>query len=252
MMTTGSATAPHQPDPIRIVPLAGVEEMLLAPATPHLTYRGGPLLTAVEVVTVFWGGAWQSRQSQIDAINGFYDAILQSAYLDNLAEYSVSGQTIGRGARTGTATITTPEPGTSVTDAALRSFLQDAVGSSLPAATANSLYAVYLPAGTVVSAGGGRSCLTFCGYHDSINGNLFYAVLPDPGCTGCLGGLQPVDALTSISSHELAEAITDPVPGTGWYDDANGEIGDICAWQSETVVGYTVQKLWSNTQGACR
>jgi hypothetical protein len=73
-----------------------------------------------------------------------------------------------------------------------------------------------------------------------------------PGCKGCLGRLQPFDALTSISSHELAEAITDPVPGTGWYDDANGEIGDICAWQTETVEGYTVQKLWSNTQGSCR
>jgi hypothetical protein len=80
---------------------------------------------------------------------------------------------------------------------------------------------------------------------------LFYTVLPYPGCTGCVGGLAPFDALTSTSSHELCEAITDPIPGQGWYDDANGELGDICAWQTKTVGAYTVQLEWSNKAGAC-
>jgi hypothetical protein len=40
---------------------------------------------------------------------------------------------------------------------------------------------------------------------------------------------------TGTSSHELCEAITDAVPGTGWYEDTNGEIGDICAWNFKTV-----------------
>jgi hypothetical protein len=59
------------------------------------------------------------------------------------------------------------------------------------------------------------------------------------------------DALTGTSSHELCEAITDPVPGSGWYDNANGEIGDICAWNFKKVAGYTVQLEWSNVQGKC-
>jgi hypothetical protein len=63
--------------------------------------------------------------------------------------------------------------------------------------------------------------------------------------------MQAFEALTVTSSHELAEAITDPVPGAGWYDDVNGEIGDICAWQTETIAGYSVQKEWSNAQGQC-
>jgi hypothetical protein len=41
------------------------------------------------------------------------------------------------------------------------------------------------------------------------------------------------------------------VPGTGWYEDTNGEIGDICAWNFKTVAGYTVQLEWSNQQGKC-
>jgi len=63
--------------------------------------------------------------------------------------------------------------------------------------------------------------------------------------------LAPLDALTSVCSHELAEAITDPVPGQGWYNDANGEIGDICAWQNKTLGAYEVQLLWSNRANGC-
>src|SRR6266478_7135785 len=53
---------------------------------------------------------------------------------------------------------------------------------------------------------------------------------PYPTCAGCLGGMAAFDALTATSSHESCEAVTDPVPGSEWYDQVNGEIGDICAW----------------------
>ena len=75
--------------------------------------------------------------------------------------------------------------------------------------------------------------------------------MPYPGCAGCLGSYASFVALTSTSSHELCEAITDPIPGQGWYDDANGEIGDICAWQTKQIGGYTVQLEWSNKSGTC-
>ena len=109
-----------------------------------------------------------------------------------------------------------------------------------------------MPPGVSVSQGGSRSCQAFCGYHNDINGTIFYAVMPFPGCAGCTGGLSPLDALTSTSSHELCEAITDAIPGQGWYDDANGEIGDICAWQTKDLDGNTVQLEWSNSDGNCR
>lgn len=50
------------------------------------------------------------------------------------------------------------------------------------------------------------------------------------------------DALTVTASHELCEVITDPIPGQGWYDNQNGEIGDIYAWQTKKIGQYTVQK----------
>ncbi|MEP7106199.1 MAG: type II toxin-antitoxin system HicB family antitoxin [Chloroflexota bacterium] len=46
-------------------------------------------------------------------------------------------------------------------------------------------------------------------------------------------------------------SITDPIPGQGWYDDANGEIGDICAWTTKVLGGWTVQLEWSNRARKC-
>ncbi|MBU6403020.1 MAG: hypothetical protein KGS61_22080 [Verrucomicrobia bacterium] len=100
------------------------------------------------------------------------------------------------------------------------------------------------------SWGASRSCQSYCGYHNHA-GSLYYAVMPYPSCDGCLGGMAVFDALTCTSSHELCEAINDPVPGSGWYDDTHGEIGDISAWNFTHVAGYNVQLEWSNQQGKC-
>ncbi|MDQ2733619.1 MAG: hypothetical protein M3Y55_01205, partial [Pseudomonadota bacterium] len=98
---------------------------------------------------------------------------------------------------------------------------------------------------------GSASCTGFCGYHSDISGQIFYAAMPYPGCKGCTGSLSTLAALTSTSSHELCEAITDPIPGEGWYDSHNGEIGDICAWNTKKVGAYTVQLEWSNKAKKC-
>ena len=260
MATRSSQRIPSVSHPLRIVPLhvppqplADSAALAVAPI-PNLTYRNGPLLTAVEVFTIFWGAAWETQQANTaKQLNAFFDFILTSALLDQLAEYSVPGKSIGRGSRVGTDTITSPAPSSSVSDAEIQSFLQHelAANGGLPAATPNTLYFVFLPPGVTVGAFGGKSCRDFCGYHDAIQSQTFYAVMPFPGCSGCKGGLSQLDALTTTVSHELSEAITDPVPGQGWYDDTNGEIGDICAWQSKTLGAYKIQLEWSNKAGRC-
>jgi hypothetical protein len=242
--------------PLRIVPLHPVPPREAAAATPHLTYRNGPLLTNVEVFTIFWGAAWQDGANSplITQINNFFDYILASPLIDQLGEYSVPGKTIGRGVLIGTNTFTGSSPAKSVTDAAIQKFLQAQISAgSFPAATANSLYFLYLPPGTTVKQGAAASCKDFCGYHEATaTGNIYYAVMPYPGCSGCLGALETFPALTSTSSHELCEAITDPIPGQGWYDDNNGEIGDICAWKTKPLGDYTVQLEWSNAASSCQ
>lgn len=261
-------------DAIRIAPLHVPEGVTLhtadaraavAAAPPHLTYRGGPLLSAVEVFTLFWGGAWQAptEAKLAQDLNAFFQSVLAGPLLTGqMAEYRVPNHPIGAGKLLGTATVATPALHAGVSDAAIRRFLQGqlqapAAGrpAGLPPPGPNVLYFVYLPPGVRVTQGGSASCQAFCGYHDAFTHGgkeqVFCAAMPYPNCPGCLGGATPFDALTSTSSHELCEAITDPVPGSGWYDDVHGEIGDICAWKTKRLGGYTVQLEWSNQAKKC-
>jgi hypothetical protein len=249
----------HPGDPIRIVGLHVPDEITAptaaAPAPPQLTYRGGPLLSSVKVFTVFWGQAWsQAPQSDLPGqLNAFFDFVLTSELMDQLAEYNVGTYTIGHGTRIGTATVTSPPLRTVASEGAIQHMLRQeiAVNSAFPQPDVNTLYFVYLPPGVIAVQGGSKSCQAFCGYHNNFNGQLTYAVMPYPGCGGCTGNLATLDALTSTSSHEMCEAITDTIPGQGWYDDHNGEIGDICAWKTKKLGQYTVQLEWSNRANAC-
>ncbi|MGZ5020562.1 MAG: hypothetical protein ACXWAV_09045, partial [Chthoniobacterales bacterium] len=224
------------------------------PISGKLTYRGGALLQKVKVFTIFWGKLWGTNAAStklIADLNKFFTTILTSAAIDQLAEYSVGKKKIGRGSFIGTKTIKTNAPSGSITDSAIQKQLKKWIAAkTVPAATSNTLYFIYLDPGVVSIMGGSKSCSSYCGYHEHV-GKVYYAIMPYPTCNGCLGGKQAFDALTGTSMHELCEAITDPVPGDGWYDDKNGEIGDICAWNFKTVAGYNVQLEWSNAQNKC-
>ena len=83
-MTRKSDSVVSVHDPIRIVPLH-VDADVLAPVDaaaqpPQLTYRNGPLLTTVEVFTVYWGAAWASAPLADIAsrLDGFFDFVLTS------------------------------------------------------------------------------------------------------------------------------------------------------------------------------
>src|SRR5689334_23240517 len=237
---------------IRVVPLH--HPPLARGVAAKLTYRGGVLIRSAKVFTIFCGQTWSENanvKGLVTAMNKFFADILVSPLIDQLAEYNVSGQTIGHGSFIGSKVVTTPAPKSSINDSAIQKALKNwIVSKTVPPNDNNTIYFIFLEPGIVSVMGGSRSCQSFCGYHNN-DGNIYYAVMPYPGCTGCLGGLATLDALTGTSSHELCEAITDPVPGTGWYDDTHGEIGDICAWQFKQIGGHTVQQEWSNKHNKC-
>jgi hypothetical protein len=225
-----------------------------APSNAHLVYNGGTLLTNAAVFTIFWGTKWGTTPASntlASNLNKFFTTILASPLIDQLGEYSVPGQTIGHGSMIGTKQIKTNAPVGSVTDSAILKQLKAWIAAgTVPKNTKNTLYFIYLDPGIVSVMGGGKSCQSYCGYHSN-TGKIYYAVMPYPSCSGCLGGMGIFNALTGTSSHELCEAITDPIPGKGWYDQTNGEIGDICAWNFKQVSGYNVQLEWSNQQNKC-
>jgi hypothetical protein len=117
---------------------------------------------------------------------------------------------------------------------------------AIPPATPNRLYFVFTQRGTVVKNSNTASCQDFCGYHSHINKSLFYAVVPYHDCLACTTNLISFDAMTITASHELCEAITDPVPGGGWYNAIYGEVGDYPDRGKKIVLGYKVQTEFSN------
>lgn len=74
----------------------------------------------------------------------------------------------------------------SISDAQIQQTLQQLTAAgTLPSPTANTLYFLYLPPNVPVTQSGSRSCQAFCGYHNATSTDVYYAVMPCPGCSGC-------------------------------------------------------------------
>jgi len=228
------------------------------------------------------------------SIATFYQQVLNSAYVDWLTEYNTdildfggnpgTNQSIGRGTFAEQVAITPVNTATSLTDGEIKTELVNQIKAGhLPLPTAdgagnnNTYYAIFFPHGISITMGGSSSCSPggFCAYHGTIVagapvGEIYYGVHPDmqagSGCqNGCGAGATPFDNYTSVASHEMAETITDcevslatsnHAAPLAWYDEVNGEIGDICNAQQGSIVGadsqtYTVQKLFSNVANDC-
>lgn len=105
---------------------------------------------------------------------------------------------------------------------------------------------------------------TFCAFHDSITfsdiGHVLFSVQPFQFVGGCAiptavpNGV--IDATASTLSHELFETITDPDPGSGWFNTAFGfEIGDECdgLHHNDKISNtyYDIQSEYSNARQDC-
>ena len=255
----------------------------------HLDYYGGPVLSNTRIVMVTYGtGTYLGNiaGTATPTMTSFYQQVVASSYLSWLREYNTSikaqsgqqgtNQAIGTGSFVGNYQITpaAARNGSMITDENIQAEVAAQIDAgTLPAPDASTLYMVHFPHGKSISQGGSGSCIAggFCAYHGSFvhNGKeIYYGVNPDmsvgSGCENGCGGSTPFNNQTSVSSHELAESVTDAqvaqapdnAPPLAWYDSTNGEIADICNAQQGTIVGgngvtYTVQKLWSNAANAC-
>jgi hypothetical protein len=129
----------------------------------------------------------------------------------------------------------------------------------------NNLYVAYVEDNVAVSNSAGTSVSNFTAYHYSFSSTLYdpylgssygadihYAVIAYPAGSVPLSSgtvsnnqwsfLTTVNGMTLAASHELAEAVTDPDPRSGWNDDSQGEIGDVSNAQTVFLNGYAVQR----------
>ncbi len=233
--------------PVRDAARAAVPARALGPFDPQ--YFGGPVVQNPKIVAVYWGAIDATRTASLPT---FYSDIVNSTYVDWLAEYNTyaqppptTNQGIARGLLYGgTFTITPGTSGTTVTDVQIQAelFAQITAGK-LPKPTlgcdgfTDTIYMLDFPAGVTIIAPDGThaSCTFFCAYHSTttatiaVNGSavhLLYGVHPfigaGSGCEGSCGAggaVSYLDNVTEVHSHELIETMTDPQIGlaTGYF-----------------------------------
>lgn len=247
----------------RRLSVAGQVEKLEARELLTVTYQSGALLTNVEAQAVYLGSDWSansSLQSQAKATDQFLSTIVSGPYMDMLTG---AGYGVNRGtASAGVVDNLSINKSVNLTDSQIQTDLKNMLGnakSGLQAPDANRLYMVYVEPGVVVQMGTATSQTSFLGYHGAFgygNSVIHYAVMPAPGTPNptpaSQGFSSAFNELTSVSSHELAEAVTDPnvnYSTLGWYDfQLNGEIGDLAVGHESTITGangtqYEVQDV---------
>jgi hypothetical protein len=228
------------------------------PAPPQIMSGGGPVATAPKIVPIFFTSADDDPfQPEVETFLAELASGDYSYWSEATAEYGVGPLTIE-------PTVVSTDP-TPAGDGAMQTYLAtmtDGTHAGWPEADGNTIYAVYLPPGLVFTDPQGQ-CTSWGGYHDELTNTkgdpLVYAIMPR-----CGGDI--LDNLTVVTSHELVEAATDPLPFSDpayvvadddhfvWGMTPGGELGDMCEYvqeASQRIVGlYMVQRTWSNASAA--
>ena len=236
-----------------------------------MNYYAGPVISHVHIHLVYWGEGVDSEvQTKLDK---FYRGIVNSTYMDQLAEYATNipgkdgrmgtNQNIGRGSFGQTVTIHPFNLSKNLSQSDVEQELEKQIASgSLPSPDNDALYMIHFPSGYQIKISFGDSCLSWFADHEVYKsptfGNVYYSVFP------CGNSLNSFQKLTIAASHELGEAVTDPMsPLEGapiiypaaWLTGDGKEIGDVCAWQkADLKVGdtsFSVQNLWLKSLGVC-
>jgi len=232
----------------------------------EVEYFGGTVFSTVEAVSVMWGPNVNS--TTVKEIPDFTGALVNSTFIDQLAEYSTKGvqsvdghkssnQKIKRGKYFGQVQITPKNQSTQLTDKDIQKELAHQISiGKLPAQGRNMLYMVYFPTNITINLDGLISCQDFGAYHFATTAGrpkpttIYYAVEPD-----CQDGF---DFITFAASHEFAEATTDNIPTPGsnpaypqaWNSSDGYEIGDLCGNSgtlTDNTRSYTVTQVWLDT-----
>ena len=235
-------------------------EVLEQRQVPTVTYHGGNLLTHVEAQPLFLGSEWGSNSSTTSAVNTFLPILTGGAYMQALAS---AGYGVGTGsASPGVIDTSLTSTNVMISDTYIKNEIQTDINNGLlQQPDANRLYVVYVQPNVVVNLGFGQGTTQqgILGYHGAFGGHsasgqsftIHYAVVAYPGGTvhNSSLGTSALDQLTAVTSHEVAEAVTDPdvnYAQLGWYDNRNGEIGDITENNPNAYVrisGFLVQEV---------
>lgn len=224
-----------------------------APATTTITSGSGKRLRNAVVNLIFWGDAWQASPGPNPSLSQVVSdcaSILAGPYQVRVAQYGATA------ARLGTVFVSVPgfNPRTNFQTSDVAKLVTDAIeGGALPEPdeeVTDVLHLVFMPPGTnpPPNLGGLHTYALYSDYDFpfdlDINQRSHIAWV-------AFGSRA---FISSVFSHELVEALTDPEGDGVQVDPTNAtnwnEIGDVCSTRG-TVNGVTVQSYWSEQDHAC-
>jgi hypothetical protein len=258
---------------------------LVSPATilqhyyyGDMGYYGGPVMASTTQVNFYFanntGSIWGNPAT--------YESYLNVSHMIELLDrYTFQAQSNGHWGLSGTSWIYTGSQPALLYDNQIQADVQiiaaaDVSAGRISSANFSGFYHVFLPPGTdECFTNPAQGCynpdghapgpFAFCAYHSYTrlpSGQyIAYDVQPYANVNGCSQsgtGLEAQDQ-ANVLGHETAEAISDVIPGSGWYSiwpTGGGEIGDECAFEpikQTLAVGhvYYTQDWYSTVHHQC-
>jgi hypothetical protein len=243
-----------------------------------IVYHGGPVMLGTPAIYFIWYGTWDGSSQTI--LTTLAQSIGGSPYFNiNKTYYSVANSVstpVTGAVAYGGSTVDNYSRGKSLTDAAIQGIVSDAITQGRLPKDTNGVYFV-LTATDVKETSG--FCTQYCGWHTrgTIAGSdIKYSFVGNPA-TQCPASCAEqtasspnnnigADAMASVLSHELEEAVTDP-DLNAWYDRRGMENADKCAWTFGTTfttsngskanmtlggLNFLIQRNWVNSgSGFC-
>ncbi len=260
---------------------------------PNLLDRNlGAVVAQPRIVNLFWDNAWDIRHPAFTrlTLNTFTVRVGSTSYAGSLTQYRI-GRPGFIGSFQGSSACGPTRAPNIVTTAQVIAWTRCMVTSpftGVPKPTvripvSNTLYVVYLPRNTTIRDGLripryqvlGRSfgpfavdhtaCEDYGAYHAFAPSPTLFAFAIVPTRCALLNATTDVpatDLVTLAASHELVEAMTNPLIGAGWINLSlpldriliEGEASDICDFRAarpRLISGQLFSAYWSNERGRC-
>jgi serine protease len=250
-----------------------------------LNWGGGAVQHSPTIYVVYWGWVDKANNKKADpndlqpTLNKFLSSVGGSNWLSTVTQYydktgdinSPTGQfenasgklacgTTKKALKGSNCIYDKTPPSSDPTDGEIQQEAAKLV--KVFGANANASYVVQTPYGHNTNGFGTE----WCAYHGAFtSGGVIIAYtnlpyMPEAGQScgaGFVNNPGTLDGVTIVEGHELAETQTDPGANYSGWGGNDGEIGDICAWDSTTsnqpINGNTfpVQPLYSDVASAC-
>ena len=261
------ATSSHKPH-LLLHPVL-MKPNVVTPFVTNLSYHGGPVMTGTtNAYAIFWEPTGNVATNYNSLIQRYFGDIGGSSLYHNNIQYTnSSGGYASNATFAGSWVDTKAYPRSPLLDSDIQSEVSRALSSKGWRSSSNNLFFVFTQRNENICIDSSQSeCAsnTFSAYHSNF-GSTLYATMPYAASFSCNPGHSPnnndADQTINVTSHEQIEAATDP-QGNAWYDSANSEIGDKCAWNFGSTNssgadvtwnghGYIIQKEWDNQARGC-